>query len=331
MTSRVLVVGGAGYVGSHASKALAKAGYEPIVFDSLISGHAGAVKWGPLEVGDIRDGDRLDAVLLAYRPSVVMHFAAFAYVGESVANPSKYYNNNIAGTLCLLDAMRRNDVDSIIFSSTCATYGTPAKLPITEKTPQAPINPYGYTKLVIERVLADYESAYGLKWAAMRYFNAAGCDPEGQLGECHDPETHAIPLAIAAALGTGPRFKVFGTDYDTPDGTAVRDYVHVGDLASAHVGAIAYLSSGKPSQAFNLATGRGTSVMELLKAVEKATGSTVPTDLSLRRPGDPPMLYAAAEKARILLDWTPEYMNIDDTVLTAVQWFQREQNYKLKR
>lgn len=326
MTTRVLVVGGAGYVGSHACKALARAGYEPVVYDNLVFGHADAVKWGPLEIGDIRDGEGLDKVFAQYRPDVVMHFAAFAYVGESVADPSKYYNNNVSGTISLLDAMRRNEVGRIVFSSTCATYGIPQSLPITEETPQAPINPYGYSKLVMERVLADYERAYGLKWAAMRYFNAAGCDPEGELGERHDPETHVIPLAILAALGTGPRFQVFGTDYDTPDGTAIRDYIHVSDLASAHVSAIPYLVGDNPSRAFNLATGRGTSVIELLRAVERATGWPVPADHSPRRAGDPPALYAVAQRAQELLGWSPEYPDIDEIVATAARWFMVEQN-----
>lgn len=325
---RALVVGGAGYVGSHACKALAQAGYEPVVYDNLVFGHAETVKWGPLEVGDIRDENRLDAVFKQYCPSVVMHFAAFAYVGESVIDPSKYYNNNVVGSVSLLDSMRRNGVGKIIFSSTCATYGVPLTLPINEETPQLPINPYGYSKLVIEHALADYERAYGLKWAAMRYFNAAGCDPDGEIGECHDPETHAIPLAIAAALGTGPRFQVFGTDYDTPDGTAIRDYVHVTDLASAHVNAIDYLDGENPSQAFNLATGRGTSVMELINAVEKSTGRRVPIDLSQRRPGDPPVLFADAERAMTVLQWSPEFLDINDTVATAARWFMREQGQR---
>ncbi|MGA0533603.1 UDP-glucose 4-epimerase GalE [Hansschlegelia sp. KR7-227] len=323
---RVLVAGGAGYVGSHACKALAEAGYEPVTYDNLVFGHADAVKWGPLEIGDVLDAERLDEVFTRHRPDVVMHFAAFAYVGESVTDPSKYYRNNITGSIALLDAMRRNGVDKIVFSSTCATYGVPETLPISEDTPQAPINPYGYTKLVVERALADYERAYGVKWAAMRYFNAAGCDPDGELGERHDPETHAIPLAIHAALGSGPRFSVFGTDYATPDGSAIRDYVHVCDLATAHVKAIPHLANGGESRAYNLATGRGTSVIELLKSVEKAVGRPVPADYAPRRAGDPPALFAVAEAANRILDWSPRYTDIDETVATAANWFMRRHN-----
>lgn len=321
MKKRILVVGGAGYIGSHACKALAQAGYEPIVFDSLVSGHADTVKWGPLEIGDIRDGDRLDAVFGTYRPDVVMHFAAHAYVGESVVEPEKYYNNNITGSLSLLGAMKRHGVDKIVFSSTCATYGIPDVLPITEQTPQMPINPYGYTKLVIERALADYGHAYGLRWTAMRYFNAAGCDPDGELGERHDPETHVIPRAIAAALGRGPRFQLFGTDYDTPDGTAIRDYIHVSDLAAAHVKAIDYLFRNGGSEAFNLGTGQGTSVTQLLEAVKRATGRDVPVQTCPRREGDPPALFAIAEKANELLNWSPRFGNIETIVQTAADWF----------
>ena len=323
---RVLVTGGAGYVGSHACKALAGAGYEPVVYDNLVFGHRDNVNWGPFESGDILDGDRLDQVMARYRPQVVMHFAAFAYVGESVTDPAKYYRNNVTGSQSILDAMGRNGVSNFVFSSTCATYGNPGDLSITEATPQQPINPYGYTKLVVERMLADYGHAYGLKWAAMRYFNAAGCDPDGELGERHDPETHAIPLALQAALGSGPTFKVFGTDYDTPDGSALRDYVHVSDLAAAHVAAIPYLCGDGESQAFNLATGRGTSVLELLRAVETATGRVVPVEMAARRPGDPPKLLASADKARALLGWTPLFTDINEIVATAADFFVRQHN-----
>jgi UDP-arabinose 4-epimerase len=320
---KVLVAGGAGFIGSHACKAMAKAGHEPIVFDDLSTGHAHAVRWGPLEVGDIRDSDRLDAVMARHRPDLVMHFAALAYVGVSVRDPASYYDVNIGGTLNLLKCMKKNAVDKIVFSSSCATYGAPDRLPIREDTPQDPINPYGFTKLAAERMLLDFEAAYGLRWMALRYFNAAGSDPEGDLGEEHDPETHAIPLALQAALGLAPAFTVFGDDYDTPDGSAVRDYVHVCDLADAHVRAAEHLAAGGRSAACNLATGSGTSVLELLAAVKAATGRTVPVLRGPRRAGDPPMLFASADRARDLLGWRPRFVSIVETVETAAHWFQR--------
>jgi UDP-arabinose 4-epimerase len=323
---RILVTGGAGYIGSHACKALSRAGYEPIVFDNLSSGHASAVKWGPLAQGDIRDGAALDQAFHAFKPVMVMHFAAHAYVGESVHDPLKYYENNIGGTQSLLAAMKRNQVNSIIFSSTCATYGIPETVPIDEAAPQNPINPYGFTKLVVERMLADCAAAHGLSWCALRYFNAAGTDPEGELGEDHDPETHVIPLALQAALGSRSSFQVFGTDYDTPDGTAVRDYIHVSDLADAHVKAVTYLLKGGKSDAFNLATGKGVSVKELVRAVERATGRKVPAQFGPRRAGDPPVLFAVAQKAADVLGWRPAFVSIDDTVASAARWFERQHN-----
>lgn len=323
--TRVLVVGGAGYIGSHACKALKVAGYEPVVYDNLVYGHRDAVKWGAFEQGDLLDGRRLDEVFQIYRPSCVMHFAAFAYVGESVTDPAKYYANNVTGSISLLDAMRRNGVDKIIFSSTCATYGEVDTLPITENLPQKPVNPYGFTKLVIEQALSDYGRAYGLRWVALRYFNAAGLDPEGELGERHDPETHAIPLAILAAMRQ-TEFNIFGADYDTPDGTAVRDYIHVADLADAHVRAIDYLEKGGESTAFNLATGRGTSVKELVDAVSTAVGRPVPVRFAPRRAGDPPTLFATGQKARDVLGWMPEYTDINHIVKTAADWFVKNHN-----
>jgi UDP-arabinose 4-epimerase len=317
---RVLVVGGAGYIGSHACKALSKAGHEPIVVDSLIYGHREAVKWGPLEAGDMLNAPWLAEVFLRHKPDVVMHFAAFAYVGESVLDPAKYYHNNITGTQVLLETMRQMGVKNIIFSSTCATYGEVTQLPIEEETRQSPINPYGFTKLVVEQMLADYQRAYGLGWVALRYFNAAGADPDGEIGESHDPETHAIPLAIAAALRIGAEFKVFGADYETPDGSALRDYIHVTDLADAHVRAMDYLHRGGISTAFNLGTGQPTSVFDLIAAVSRVTGSNLPHDILPRRPGDPPALYAAAAKAKNLLGWEPRYSDIDTIVRTAVNW-----------
>jgi UDP-arabinose 4-epimerase len=323
---RILVTGGAGYIGSHACKALSRAGYEPVVYDNLSSGHRSAVKWGPVVEGDIRDGAALDRAFHDWKPVMVMHFAAHAYVGESVHDPLKYYENNIGGTQSLLSAMKRNQVGAIIFSSTCATYGIPETTPIDETAPQRPINPYGFTKLVVERMLADCAAAHGLSWCALRYFNAAGADPEGELGEEHDPETHVIPLALQAALGSRPAFQVFGTDYDTPDGTAIRDYIHVSDLADAHVKAATYLLDGGKSDAFNLATGKGVSVKELVHAVERATGRKVPTEYGPRRAGDPPVLFAVAQKAADVLGWHPAFVSIDDTVATAARWFERQHN-----
>jgi UDP-arabinose 4-epimerase len=318
---KALVTGGAGYIGSHTCKMLARAGHTPIVFDNLSTGHADAVKWGPLCVGDLLDAGALDAAFETHQPDIVIHFAALAYVGVSMQDPASYYRVNVGGTQSLLDAMRRHDVARIVLSSSCATYGIPAVLPITEDTPQHPVNPYGFTKLITERMAADYERAYGLRWIALRYFNAAGADPEGELGERHDPETHAIPLAIGAALGTGPAFKMMGTDYPTPDGSAVRDYVHVNDLADAHLRAMAHLLQGGDCGAFNLATGRGTSVLELLDAVRAATGKPVNAMRAPRRAGDPPALYAQADKAQRALGWKPQYTDIGPMVETAAKRF----------
>jgi UDP-arabinose 4-epimerase len=320
---KVLVTGGAGYIGSHTCKALATAGHTPVVFDNLTTGHADAVRWGPLHVGDILDPDALDVVFLEHRPEIVVHFAALAYVGQSVIHPNDYYRVNVTGTQNLLDAMWRHGVMSVVLSSSCATYGIPELLPISEDTPQHPVNPYGFTKLCIERMAADYERAYGMRWLALRYFNAAGADPDGDLGERHDPETHAIPLAIGAALGTAPPFSIMGTDYPTSDGTAVRDFVHVSDLADAHLRAMNHLSEGGSSGAFNLATGHGTSVLEVINAVKIATGRNVPVRSAPRRPGDPPALYARAARAELVLGWTPRYIAIGPMVESAVQWFQK--------
>src|SRR5215813_14835896 len=252
----VLVTGGAGYIGSHACKALALAGHHPVAYDNLIHGHRNAVRWGPLEVGDIRDRAGLEQTLRRHRADAVMHFAGFAYVGESVSDPGKYYENNVAGTLSLLEAMRNCNVGCIIFSSSCATYGIPEHQPIHELIPQQPINPYGMSKFMVERILADYGAAYGLRFALLRYFNACGADPQGEIGENHDPETHLIPRGLMAATGAIPGLDVFGTDYPTPDGTCIRDFVHVCDLASGHVQALDYLLAGVASSPFNLGYGR---------------------------------------------------------------------------
>ena len=319
----VLVVGGAGFIGAHTCKALHQAGHIPVVYDNLSTGHSESVRWGPLEVGDIRDSGRLAEVMLRYEVDVVLHFAALAYVGESVTDPAKYYNVNIGGSIAVLDAMRSAGVGSIIFSSTCATYGIPDALPISETALQRPINPYGFTKLAIEQAIADYGRAYGVSWIVLRYFNAAGADPEGELGERHDPETHAIPLAIRSALLGDRSFTVYGTDYPTRDGSAVRDYIHVADLADAHVKAVSAVSPGSAGTAFNLGTGNGVTVLEMIRAVEKATGRPVNAVLGPRRPGDPPALWTTPEKAKIELAWNPSFTDIDDIVQSAVAWFSR--------
>jgi UDP-arabinose 4-epimerase len=317
----ILVTGGAGFVGSHACKALARAGFLPVVFDSLEHGHDWAVKWGPLERGDLRNEQDLARAFAARQPWAVMHFAAYAYVGESVAAPAKYYDNNIGGTSKLIAACAAHGCRNIVFSSTCATYGVPERLPLAEDSPQQPVNPYGYTKLVVERLLKDAETAHGIRHVALRYFNAAGGDPDGELGEAHDPETHVIPLVLFAAMGQRPDVKVFGQDYPTPDGTCIRDYVHVSDLADAHVAALAWLSDGKPSEAFNLGNGRGFSVAEVVKAVEKVTGRSVPAEMCARRPGDPPVLVSDSAKARRLLDWVPQFSDLEDQIRHAWAWF----------
>jgi UDP-arabinose 4-epimerase len=320
---KVLVTGGAGYIGSHVCKALARAGFEPVAYDNLSRGFAYAVKWGPLEQGELVDGDRLDAVFKAYAPVAVIHFAAFTYVGESVADPALYFRNNVVGTLSLLDAMRRNGVKPIVFSSTAAVYGEPEQVPITEDAPKQPVNPYGVSKLMVEQLLADYGRAYGMAWTALRYFNAAGADPDGEIGENHDPETHAIPLAIDAAIGRRENFGVFGDDYATPDGSAIRDYIHVADLAEAHVLALKYLLAGGESAAMNLGLGQGTSVFEICAAVERATGRTLPMRRVGRRAGDPPVLVASPERAMKTLNWTPRHLDIDEIVRHAAAWAQR--------
>jgi|HubBroStandDraft_1064217.scaffolds.fasta_scaffold174640_2 UDP-arabinose 4-epimerase len=326
MSQSVLVTGGAGYIGSHACKALARAGYVPVTYDNLSRGHRHAVRWGPLVEGDVGDQAAVVAALQLHAVSSVMHFAAFAYVGESGTDPALYYRNNVNGTLTLLDAMREAGVDRIVFSSTCATYGMPDSVPIVETMPQRPVNAYGETKLAIERALYWYGGAYGLRSVALRYFNAAGCDRDGEIGEEHDPETHLIPLTLRAALGSGPAISIFGTDYPTPDGTAIRDYIHVEDLASAHVRALEYLVGSGASTAVNLATGRGYSVREIVAAVAKAVGHDVPQRETPRRPGDPPALVADPGLARSLLGWQAERSDLDTIIRTALAWEMRQHN-----
>ena len=320
MSGNVLVTGGAGYIGSHACKALALGGYEPVAFDNLSNGHPWAAKWGPLIEGDLADADLLLEVIRSHRIDAVLHFAASAYVGESMAQPAKYFRNNVANTLNLLEAMRAAGVPRMVFSSTCATYGIPESIPISEHHPQHPVNPYGESKLMVERMLAWMGRAHGLQWMALRYFNAAGADPDGEIGEDHRPETHLIPLAIETALGRRPELSIFGTDYPTPDGTAVRDYIHVSDLAQAHVRALQHLDAGGSSIALNLGTGTGYSVREVIAAVESAGGLPVAVRAAPRRAGDPPTLLAAAQHARELLGWAPSHSNLREIVDTAWQW-----------
>ncbi len=313
----VLVTGGAGYVGSHASKALALAGFTPVVYDDLSTGHRDLVRWGPFEEGSVGDGERLADVMARHRPVAVLHFAALSLVGESVKDPARYYRTNVASTLTLLEAMRRHGIEAMVFSSTCATYGLPERTPISEDTPQAPINPYGWSKLMVERLMADHGSAYGLQWAALRYFNAAGADAAGETGEDHQPETHLIPRALMAAAGLLPALDLFGTDWPTPDGTCIRDYVHVDDLARWHVQALDHLLAGKGSLALNLGTGQGWSVRQVLAAVEHVTGRTVPVRLAARRAGDPPVLVADPGRASAILGIEPRITDMDTIVETA--------------
>ena len=317
---RVLITGGAGYIGSHTAKLLAASGHTPIVFDDFTQGHDWAVKWGPLERGSLADQGRLREVFATHKVEAVVHFAASALVGESMSQPTKYFRNNTVATLNLLDAMREAGVATIVFSSTCATYGDPVRVPIDETHPQTPVNPYGESKLMVEKILRWYGSAYGLKWIALRYFNAAGADPAGEIGEDHDPETHLIPLVIGAALGTRPPVKVFGTDYPTPDGSAVRDYVHVMDLADAHRRALEGLDNGTASQAINLGTGQGHSVRSVIDTVNRVGGKKVPFEEAPRRAGDPPELVAAPGRARDVLGWSCRYAALEVIVEHAWKW-----------
>jgi UDP-arabinose 4-epimerase len=320
MSQSILVTGGAGYVGSHACKALAAAGDIPVVYDNLSRGHREAVRWGPIVEGDLHDRDRLVAAMRTHRVSAVMHFAAFAYVGESVAEPELYYRNNLGGSLALLAAMREAEVRRIVFSSTCAIYGVPAQVPIRETSSTAPLNPYGDTKLAVERALRWYSGAYGLRYAALRYFNAAGADPGGEIGEDHEPETHLIPLVLRAALGTTGSVEIYGNDYPTADGTAIRDYIHVSDLAEAHVLALGHLARGGDNLAVNLGTGQGCSVRQVIDAVERVSGRAVPRREVARRPGDPPELVADPALAHSILGWRPRHSDLDTIIATALAW-----------
>ncbi|MEI7931535.1 MAG: UDP-glucose 4-epimerase GalE [Alphaproteobacteria bacterium] len=322
MAKTLLVTGGAGYVGSHCCKAFAASGWRVVVYDNLSRGWREHVKWGELIEGDILDSAMLDSTMDAVKPDAVAHFAALAYVGESFEAPAQYYRTNATGMLNLLDAMGKAGVEKILFSSSCATYGIPERLPIDEGTPQVPINPYGWSKLIAEKMLHDYGAAYGLRSVALRYFNAAGDDDEMETGERHEPETHMIPLAIMAAQ-SGGIFRINGDDFATRDGTAVRDYVHVTDLADAHCRALTYLMDGGASDVFNLGTGSGMSVMEILAAIEQILGAKIARDIVARRPGDPPALVASAEKARRVLGWEPHHSNIHEIITSAWRWHGR--------
>jgi|SRR5579871_686881 len=320
---QILVTGGAGYIGSQTAKALARAGYQPVVVDNLRNGHRWAVRWGPWVEMDLADRDRLRAVFQKYRIGAVIHFAALIEAGESVREPARFFRNNVVNTVNLLDAMREAGVNRIVFSSTAAVYGNPRGTPMAESHPTEPVNPYGWSKLMVERLLECYGAAYGLEWTALRYFNASGADADGELGELHDPESHLIPRAIAAACGDLPALQVFGSDYATPDGTAVRDYIHVMDLAAAHVRALERLAQGQPAGAFNLGTGRGYSVREVITAVERAGKRKVPLQEAPRRAGDPPMLVADPGRAQSELGWSARHSSLDNIVETAWNWYTR--------
>ncbi|NEJ85052.1 UDP-glucose 4-epimerase GalE [Rhizobium leguminosarum] len=315
----VLVVGGAGYIGSHTCLDLANKGYAPVVFDNFSNGHREFVRWGPAEEGDIRDRGRLDEVLAKHKPAAILHFAALIEVGESVKDPVSFYENNVIGTLTLLSAAQAAGINAFVFSSTCATYGLPQSVPLDETHRQVPINPYGRTKYIVEQALADYDQYRSLRSVVLRYFNAAGADFEGRIGEWHQPETHAIPLAIDAALGRRQGFKVFGSDYETRDGTCVRDYIHVLDLADAHVRAVEYLLKGGDSVALNLGTGTGTTVKELLGAIEDVSNRPFPVEYIGRREGDSHTLVANNDKARDVLGWVPQY-DLSEIIRSAWDW-----------
>jgi UDP-glucose 4-epimerase len=323
---KILVTGGAGYIGSHAVLELKRAGYDLVILDNLVYGHRDIVD-DVLKVelveGDISDRALLDKLFSQHNFSAVMHFSAYAYVGESVTDPAKYYRNNVISTLVLLEAMLEKGIKNFVFSSTCATYGIPQSIPLTEEHPQNPINPYGMTKLMVEKILADFDSAYGLKSVCFRYFNAAGADPSGLLGEDHNPETHLIPLVLFAALGKQESVSIFGTDYETPDGTCIRDYIHVNDLASAHILGLEYLLKSRKSDAFNLGNGGGFSVREVLDTARKVTGKEILALERDRRAGDPPVLVGSSEKARTILGWNPQYPDLENIISHAWKWHQR--------
>ena len=317
---KILVVGGAGYIGSHMCKYLAENKYTPVVLDNLIYGHREAVKWGPFIEGAMDNRDILDKIFTDYEIAAVMHFAAFAYVGESVTDPGKYYENNVAATIALLDAMRKHNVLKFIFSSTCSTYGEPVEIPITETHPQNPINPYGRSKVMVEQILDDYQAAYGLNSIVLRYFNAAGADPDGEIGEDHNPETHLIPLILQTALSKRDEINVFGDDYPTEDGTCIRDYIHVTDLSQAHLLALVRLMNNQPGGRYNLGNGNGNSVKQVVDTAREITGEKIPSKYAERRPGDPAILIGSSEKAIKELGWRPEFADLKSILETAWRW-----------
>jgi UDP-glucose 4-epimerase len=320
----ILIAGGAGYIGSHANKVICRRGYKTVIFDNLVYGHREFVKWGEFFYGDLADKKQIRSCFEKYPVDAVMHFSAFAYVGESVVNPAKYYVNNVVNTLNLLDVMREFQVRHFIFSSTCATYGIPETVPIPEDHPQKPVNPYGKSKLMIEEILKDYDSAYGMKHINLRYFNAAGADPDGEIGEQHDPETHLIPLTFYAALGMREDIRIFGTDYPTKDGTCIRDYIHVMDLADVHIRALEYLKATERSISFNLGNGIGHSVREVIDSVRRISKREFKVTETGRREGDPPVLIGSSQKAIEALQWKPQYADIDTIVETAWRWHSKK-------
>lgn len=319
----ILIVGGAGYIGSHTNKALNEAGYETVVLDNLSYGHEESIKWGEFCKCDLANIVDVDEVFNKYDITAVMHFSSFIDVGESVTNPEKYYTNNVVNTMNLLHVMLKHNVKKFIFSSTCATYGVPQKIPLVEDHPQNPINPYGMTKLMVEKILKDYDNAYGLKSVILRYFNASGADESGEIGEWHNPETHLIPLILDAAIGKREDIKIFGTDYDTEDGTCIRDYIHVTDLADAHIRALKYLEDENTSNEFNLGNGVGFSVRQVIESAKKVTGRDFKVEETKRRPGDPAVLIGSSKKAKDTLGWNPQYTDIDDIIKTAWIWHQK--------
>jgi UDP-glucose 4-epimerase len=321
----ILVTGGAGYIGSHTCLALAERGYTPVVYDNLVSGHREFVQWGPFEQGDVRDRERLERVISSYKPAAIIHFAGLIEVAESVTNPIAFFENTVSGSVNLFAVALKAGIDKVVFSSTCAIYGIPQEIPMSESHPQLPISPYGTSKLLVEQILRDLDNYQGLRSIILRYFNAAGADIEGRIGEWHDPESHAIPIAIDVARGKRSLFKIHGSDYPTPDGTCIRDFIHVADLADAHARSIDYLMLGGASIALNLGTGRGTSIKQLVRAIEIISNKRIPIELAARRKGDPPELVADNAKAKTMLRWQPAY-DLEDIVESAWNWHRKADN-----